>query len=1352
MQKFLLTWLVFVVVLVGLALIVDIDWAKPYCQTALKQIFHRNVRIGHLTWSFGMNGLEVETARLSVTEADGKTFLTAGKSDIGIDVLSLLTKKILVRHLNFEKPEIWALRTQKNTWNFDDLLVLGTDIRYIQLGKGTIHIRDEIPKSKAAWAPITVQDVKLKFVWPHKKKQTPVYLSFKIAKPQYSTTVDVSGIGSGELANWQENKYTFEANAHNLNPDDVVPFLRAVSDRFFPGTISSGNPEQMKGLFDLKVTASGTLTTGITAKVSAQARKFSFDAPVLGKIKAPAASSQANLTLDTKKLQWSDMVTRIANVEVRSHGTLSDWNKSDPQCTANLNSNISDLSVISDLVSTRKEGDATYVDPKRLNGEAQIEIKIVGSTNKPTMTTDVKSGGISVADFLEDLPKQVTPVVCLLGLSKTSKVQGEIKLVPNERVDITKGVIPVAGGTLETSGSANLKNDQAKFFFRSKGLSLTKAQKTLVDSAAAMTELKKMIYLKPPVKLQIGGFVDIDGVFENVRKGEHNTTGTANFKNAEFCLSDGTITAKHMNGQVKWTNNVLTIDNLTGTIGDGAFDMNGSASLRGDHKLDLKIHSTHLDLVQLNTLLKVLKVDLPLLTEHHLRGRVHDLVLNVTGTRSTPNIYFSTTPEDLLYQPTGMNKPLRARSGTIVYDKDVLTLQEVGFVDHNDKVITTLAIEDLSHQARVHKIRVKSSGIDLADVNYYLVSPMMPAPLKKLYVDFLAQYGLASVHGRIYGDAVAELNSDKTSRLDGLIGLVNAGAKVGKQRFPVEHVAGVLAASGAQLLIQDLTGSIRSSHFDMSGQINQYQTNNPSWQADLRASLEPRELLELLPALTDEIDKWKLKLTSTGPVLLKAKVKGNAESSEIAYSVTANANNQLSVSSLLGILHQPYGEPLSLDGTLTMNPTSISASNAQMSLGESLLHGSGSVNWTYKDANKTEIDMDRSEIQFSLKSPNAIPARKLIAMLDPTISKDVGGTVQGFVGMKGSLNRAKTNGKLELNKISIPKLDVKEVSGVIDMLDSAGKEQKALVEFSELEFGEFPLHKVKADLTMTPEDSNKQPKLMISKGQATYGGGLFNLDGWIDPNDHRLNIHTTISKAKAAALAEQLVGHSGELTGLVDADFKIDTEGNDYKEAISNLSGSGVVTVHNGMVTRFGQLQTKLTQANLLHQGLFGFNLNNLLQSMVPVRTGQFRELNGDFRMSKGILYVDQLTYEGPDMRLWGAGKANLPLNTLDLEMAGKIPRVSSSMIRGPFAKVSKDMTFQKVVNVMTMHQLENLPSLPVLGDLAADKPRSFSFKVISELDKPKTVSQSIEKSFHWLPPKPNASAHPVPGLAISQK
>ena len=159
---------------------------------------------------------------------------------------------------------------------------------------------------------------------------------------------------------------------------------------------------------------------------------------------------------------------------------------------------------------------------------------------------------------------------------------------------------------------------------------------------------------------------------------------------------------------------------------------------------------------------------------------------------------------------------------------------------------------------------------------------------------------------------------------------------------------------------------------------------------------------------------------------------------------------------------------------------------------------------------------------------------------------------------------------------------------------------------------------------------------------------------------------------------------------------------------------------------------------------MFGFNLNNLLQSVYPVRTGRFHDLSGKFDIDKGVLEFSELRYNGDDMRLWGAGKANLKLNSLTANIAGKIPRVTSSVISGPVGDLSRVMTLQKALDVVTLHHLESLPSLPVLGDLAADKPRTFTFKVIAPMDNPK-LGQSIEKSFHWIPSKPGASAHPVP-------
>jgi hypothetical protein len=54
---------------------------------------------------------------------------------------------------------------------------------------------------------------------------------------------------------------------------------------------------------------------------------------------------------------------------------------------------------------------------------------------------------------------------------------------------------------------------------------------------------------------------------------------------------------------------------------------------------------------------------------------------------------------------------------------------------------------------------------------------------------------------------------------------------------------------------------------------------------------------------------------------------------------------------------------------------------------------------------------------------------------------------------------------------------------------------------------------------------------------------------------------------------------------------------------------------------------------------------------------------------------------------------------------------------------------------------------LPVLGAIATDKPRTFMFNVDSSLDNPKTIAKSIEKTFKWLANKPDATAHPVPGV-----
>ena len=77
------------------------------------------------------------------------------------------------------------------------------------------------------------------------------------------------------------------------------------------------------------------------------------------------------------------------------------------------------------------------------------------------------------------------------------------------------------------------------------------------------------------------------------------------------------------------------------------------------------------------------------------------------------------------------------------------------------------------------------------------------------------------------------------------------------------------------------------------------------------------------------------------------------------------------------------------------------------------------------------------------------------------------------------------------------------------------------------------------------------------------------------------------------------------------------------------------------------------------------------------------------------------------------------------MEIAGRIPRVTQSMLGGEFGKLSRNLTLQKALKVATFGKLQNLPTLPVIGAIATDKPRTFQFNISAPLDNPKDNCQN---------------------------
>ena len=118
-------------------------------------------------------------------------------------------------------------------------------------------------------------------------------------------------------------------------------------------------------------------------------------------------------------------------------------------------------------------------------------------------------------------------------------------------------------------------------------------------------------------------------------------------------------------------------------------------------------------------------------------------------------------------------------------------------------------------------------------------------------------------------------------------------------------------------------------------------------------------------------------------------------------------------------------------------------------------------------------------------------------------------------------------------------------------------------------------------------------------------------------------------------------------------------------------------------------MKCQTRQVNLLHQGIAGFNVNNLLQSVVPAKKSYFSSIDGTFGLDDEVLTVRRLLYDGQDLKFSAAGKANLALHSLEMEIAGVMPHVSTSVIGGPLGELSREITVQKLLDSLTLHKLD---------------------------------------------------------------
>ena len=174
-----------------------------------------------------------------------------------------------------------------------------------------------------------------------------------------------------------------------------------------------------------------------------------------------------------------------------------------------------------------------------------------------------------------------------------------------------------------------------------------------------------------------------------------------------------------------------------------------------------------------------------------------------------------------------------------------------------------------------------------------------------------------------------------------------------------------------------------------------------------------------------------------------------------------------------------------------------------------------------------------------------------------------------------------------------------------------------------------------------------------------------------------------------------------EMTGLVHLTGKLETVGKNDIERKQNLNGAFNLRIADGTINRM----------RILVQILNLLDLSRWFTLQLPDLTKQgirFRSITGDFKVTKGVYFTENLIVDSSDLRMTGIGKIDVPRDEVDFVVAVR-----------PFAGIDTALSY-----------------IPLLGRGVAAIKNSFlvaSFNIQGSIDNPTITPAPLGTLSEWF-------------------
>ena len=258
---------------------------------------------------------------------------------------------------------------------------------------------------------------------------------------------------------------------------------------------------------------------------------------------------------------------------------------------------------------------------------------------------------------------------------------------------------------------------------------------------------------------------------------------------------------------------------------------------------------------------------------------------------------------------------------------------------------------------------------------------------------------------------------------------------------------------------------------------------------------------------------------------------------------------------------------------------------------------------------------------------------------------------------------------------------------------------------------------------------NQKKVFNIDKVKFNVANG--SIDGKFSYNFSNDNtwIHLNAKNINANDVTIALFNLDNQLYGNLNGNVKLSCNGVDFNRCMSTLNGSIVFDVKDGKMPKLGSLEYLLKAGNLVKGGLTGLSINNVIDVLIPLKTGNFSEIFGKMSIKQGVTNDIEIASKGNDLSLFITGGYNFATSEAEMEVLGILSKNISTVL-GPIGNVSLNTLFNVVPGIDLAKDsklLDKINKIPGI-ELNSKVFRKFIAEINGNIN-----GENYVKSFRWI-------------------